>query len=76
MMRTLSFVLVWFCCLPAFAADAPAAPPAQAPAEKWLDVTPTPYGPMLIQQGAPPPYRDYQKATQRVIPVVVLEPVA
>ena len=52
MMRTLSFVLAWFCCLPAFAADAPAAPPAQAPVENWLDVTPTPYGPMLIQQGA------------------------
>ena len=60
MIRTLSFVLAWFCCLPAFAADAPATPPAQAPAENWLDVTPTPYGPMLIQQGAPPPYRDYQ----------------
>jgi hypothetical protein len=23
-------------------------------------VEPTPYGPMLIQQGLPPPYRDYQ----------------
>ena len=59
MMRIRSFVLAWFCCLPAFAADAPA-PPAQAPIESWLDVESTPYGPMLIQQGPPPPYRDYQ----------------
>jgi len=59
MMRILSFVLAGSCCLPAFAADAPV-PPAQAPAESWLDVEPTPYGPVLIQQGPPPPYRDYQ----------------
>jgi len=59
MMRILSFALAWFCCLPAFAADAPV-PPAQAATESWLDVEPTPYGPMLIQQGPPPPYRDYQ----------------
>jgi len=60
MMRILSFALAWFCCLSAVAADAPAPPPAQAPAESWLDVAPTPYGPVLIQQGPPPPYRDYQ----------------
>lgn len=59
MMRILSFVLAWSCCLPAFAADAPVAP-AQAATESWLDVEPTPYGPVLIQQGPPPPYRDYQ----------------
>lgn len=59
MMRILSFALAWSCCLPAFAADAPV-PPAQAATESWLDVEPTPYGPVLIQQGPPPPYRDYQ----------------
>jgi uncharacterized protein (DUF302 family) len=60
MMRILTFALAWLGCLPAFAADAPAPPPAQAPTESWLDVESTPYGPMLIQQGPPPPYRDYQ----------------
>ncbi|MGB9130638.1 MAG: DUF302 domain-containing protein [Thiobacillus sp.] len=60
MMRILSFALAWFCCLPAIAADTPVPPPAQAPIESWLDYTLTPYGPMLIQQGPPPPYRDYQ----------------
>lgn len=60
MTRILSFALAWFCCLPAFAADAPVERPAPAPVESWLDVEPTPYGPMLIQQGPPPPYRDYQ----------------
>jgi len=60
MMRILSFVLAWSCCLSAVAADAPVPPSPQAPAESWLDVEPTPYGPMLIQQGPPPPYRDYQ----------------
>lgn len=60
MMRILSFVLAWSCYLPAVAADAPVSPSPQAPAESWLDVEPTPYGPMLIQQGPPPPYRDYQ----------------
>ena len=29
-------------------------------AESWIDVAPTPYGPILIQQASPPPYRDYQ----------------
>ncbi len=59
MMRIRSFALAWSCCLPAFAADAPV-PPAQAATESWLDVEPTPYGPVLIQQGPPPPYRDHQ----------------
>lgn len=58
MMRILSFALAWFCCLPAIAADTPV--PPQAPIESWLDYERTPYGPMLIQQGPPPPYRDYQ----------------
>jgi len=60
MMRILSFALAWFCCLPAIAADAPAHTSAKAPVESWLDYTLTPYGPMLIQQGPPPPYRNYQ----------------
>lgn len=60
MTRILPFALAWFCCLPAFAADAPVERPAPAPVESWLDVESTPYGPMLIQQGPPPPYRDYQ----------------
>ncbi|MHB0973641.1 MAG: DUF302 domain-containing protein [Thiobacillus sp.] len=64
MMRILSFVLAWLCSPPVLAAEPPAAtPPASrqaAPAESWIDVTPTPYGPMLMQQAPPPPYRDYQ----------------
>ena len=49
-----------------FASVALAAPPAGPPAEAhpqstpWIDVTPTPYGPLMRQQAAPPPYRDYQ----------------
>lgn len=56
MTRVLSIVLAWVCSLPAFAADPPAPPLPQS----WIGVTPTPYGPMLIQQGLPPPYRDFQ----------------
>jgi uncharacterized protein (DUF302 family) len=59
MMRTL-FALAWFCSLSAFAADTPPQPPAQPLPQSWIGVTPTPYGPMLIQQGMPPPYRDFQ----------------
>ena len=59
-MRTLSFALAWFCSLPAFAADTPTPPPTQTLPQSWIGVTPTPYGPILIQQGPPPPYRDYQ----------------
>jgi uncharacterized protein (DUF302 family) len=58
-MRMLAFALAWYCSLPAFAADPPA-PPAPALPESWIGVTPSPYGPILIQQGLPPPYRDYQ----------------
>lgn len=51
--------------------DAPPAVPASsnAPngtAQKWIDVTPTPHGPMLIQLAPPPPYRDYQMS--RILP--------
>ena len=68
MMRRISFALAWLCSLTAVAAEPPAAPPAQAqstdsksaPAPSWIDVTPTPYGPVLMQQASPPPYRDYQ----------------
>jgi uncharacterized protein (DUF302 family) len=60
MMRILSFAFAWFCSLPAFAADVPAAPPTPPQPASWIGVVPTPYGPMLIQQGLPPPYRDYQ----------------
>ncbi|HET9463838.1 MAG TPA: DUF302 domain-containing protein [Thiobacillus sp.] len=60
MLRTLSFALAWFCSLPALAADTPTVPPAQTLPQSWIGVTPTPYGPILIQQGMPPPYRDYQ----------------
>ena len=56
MTRILLFALAWLCGLPAFAAS----PPAPAMPQSWIGVTPTPYGPLLIQQGLPPPYRDYQ----------------
>jgi uncharacterized protein (DUF302 family) len=64
MMRILPFLIAWFCSLPALATE-PSPPPAasaphDAPAQGWIDATPTPYGPMLMQQAPPPPYRDYQ----------------
>jgi uncharacterized protein (DUF302 family) len=65
MMRRLSFTCACLFSLSALAADPPAAPPANPYLENispnsWIGVTPTPYGPMMIQQAAPPPYRDYQ----------------
>lgn len=64
MMRILPFAVAWLCCLSALAAEPPQQPAApashDAPAQSWIDVTPTPYGPMLMQQAPPPPYRDYQ----------------
>lgn len=68
MMRSLPLLLACLCSLPAIAAEPPTAtpPPTAAPAapaapeQSWIDVTPTPYGPMLMQQAPPPPYRDYQ----------------
>ena len=67
-MRLFSFVLAWFVCLPLFADEVPIPPSAAAgnptaqnvPAQGWIDITQTPYGPMLMQQASPPPYRDYQ----------------
>ena len=58
MTRMLWFALACWCAQPALAADSPAPPPAMP--ESWIGVTPTPYGPMLVQQELPPPYRDYQ----------------
>lgn len=58
MMRLLALVLACCCGCAAWAADAPRSAPA--PIERWLDFELTPYGPLLIQQGPPPPYRDYQ----------------
>lgn len=55
MTRLIRFALVWFFSLPALAADPPAAPPPV-----WIDATQTPYGPIMVQQAPPPPYRDYQ----------------
>ena len=73
MLRSLSTLLVLLACAPALAADPVAgsgraatttqtegAPGGNAAPEPWLDVAPTPYGPILIQQAPPPPYRDYQ----------------
>ncbi len=61
MTRIILFALAWFLSLPACAAAAPVSPPSTpAMPQSWIGVTPTPYGPVLIQQGLPPPYRDYQ----------------
>ena len=68
MMRCFSFTLAWLFSLTALAAEPPAAPATQpvnpylqnVPAQSWIGVTQTPYGPMMMQQGLPPPYRDYQ----------------
>ncbi|MHB1085791.1 MAG: DUF302 domain-containing protein [Thiobacillus sp.] len=67
-MRFFTFILTWLVCLPLFADEAPAPlstlagkPATQnAPAQSWIDITQTPYGPLLMQQAPPPPYRDYQ----------------
>lgn len=64
MKRLVSFAFAWMCSLSAVAADlpAPAAKPDQAttPPSGWIDATPTPYGPIIMQQASPPPYRDFQ----------------
>lgn len=64
MMRIFSFTLAWLTGLAVSAAEPPTPsvnPYLQgAPAHGWIGVSPTPYGPVLIQQAAPPPYRDYQ----------------
>jgi uncharacterized protein (DUF302 family) len=60
MLRTL-LLATSLACLPAVAADPAASKPAPvAPAVPWFGTVQTPYGPMLIQQALPPPYRDYQ----------------
>ncbi|MEW5965910.1 MAG: DUF302 domain-containing protein [Pseudomonadota bacterium] len=58
MTRLIALILAGCCGLPAWAADAPRSAPA--PIGRWLDFELTPYGPLLIQRGPPPPYRDYQ----------------
>ncbi|HMM47612.1 MAG TPA: DUF302 domain-containing protein [Thiobacillaceae bacterium] len=60
MMRTLWITLACFFSLSAFAATPPAPTPEEAAPQGWIGVTPTPYGPILVQEGLPPPYRDYQ----------------
>lgn len=61
MIRIVLFALAWLACQPVLAADPPAPPAKEAPPPSgWIGVAPTPYGPMLIQRGPPPPYRDYQ----------------
>ena len=64
MKRLVSFAFAWLCSLSALAADPPASAvkPDQpaAPSSGWIDATPTPYGPIMMQQASPPPYRDYQ----------------
>ena len=64
MKRPVLLVLTGMLSATTHAADpqAPAQPvaPAVPSTESWIQPTPTPYGPVLIQQAAPPPYRDYQ----------------
>jgi uncharacterized protein (DUF302 family) len=68
MKRILAFAMAFLLSSPGFAAEtpkpaavAPANPYLQpAPAGSWMGVVQTPYGPVLMQQAAPPPYRDYQ----------------
>jgi uncharacterized protein (DUF302 family) len=64
MPRLLPFALACLYSLPLLAADPPAPTPppdpAAAPSAGWVDAAPTPYGPVMMQQAAPPPYRDYQ----------------
>lgn len=67
-MRFLPIFLAWMISLPAFAAAPPAAPDKPAgnpylqnvPNQGWIAIKPTPYGPIMMQQAPPPPYRDYQ----------------
>jgi uncharacterized protein (DUF302 family) len=66
MTRLLLLLLAGLLARPAIAADPAAAkvaasnPYLPAGSPGWIGFTPTPYGPVLIQQGPPPPYRDYQ----------------
>lgn len=58
MMRLI--VLALACCISVAAHAAEATRDTQAPIEGWLDFELTPYGAIIVQQGPPPPYRDYQ----------------
>ncbi len=67
MMRRILYAAATLASVPAFAATPPAPDPVpvnpylqSAPAQGWIGFTPTPYGPVLLQQAMPPPYRDYQ----------------
>lgn len=65
MMRTFLLALAWLASPPLLAAAPPPAAAANPylqnpPSQGWIGLTPTPYGPLMIQQSAPPPYRDYQ----------------
>ena len=64
MKRLVSFAFASMCSLSALAAELPAPPvkPDQpvTPPTGWIEPAPTPYGPIMMQQAAPPPYRDYQ----------------
>lgn len=64
MKRRVLLMLIGMLSAAAYAAEpnvqVPPAAPTAPPTESWIQPTPTPYGPVLIQQAAPPPYRDYQ----------------
>ena len=62
MMRLALLVLAGLFGLTALAADKPAANPylENISPNSWIGVVQTPYGPMMVQQAPPPPYRDYQ----------------
>jgi uncharacterized protein (DUF302 family) len=65
MTRLMLVLLALLFARPAIAADPAAARvaagnPYLPGSPGWIGFTPTPYGPVLIQQGPPPPYRDYQ----------------
>ena len=65
MMSRILFAFATLSSLPVFAADPPVPAPANpymqfTPSQGWIGFTPTPYGPVLLQQALPPPYRDYQ----------------
>lgn len=64
MKRLVSFAFASMCSLSAMATE-PSAPAGQAAptgvaTNGWIDPTQTPYGPVIVQQAAPPPYRAYQ----------------
>ncbi|HQT30981.1 MAG TPA: DUF302 domain-containing protein [Thiobacillus sp.] len=64
MKRLVSLAFASMYSLSAVAAELPPTPakPDQSapPPASWIDAAPTPYGPVMMQQASPPPYRDYQ----------------